>query len=225
MPIKDWNEDDRPREKLISQGPESCSVAELIAILITNGSKKKSAVELGREIMQLCNNNLMNFTRLTQATIESVDGIGPAKSTIIRAAQELGRRIASASFDNETKLLTGKAIADNMKFLREYNHEEFWALYCDGGGKLLRRVKIASGDSNSVNVDYKQILQYAFHEGARRILLCHNHPAGSNHPSNQDIDLTNGFIKICKLLNIDMPEHIIIAKDGYYSFRDNDLIN
>lgn len=224
MPIKDWNEDDRPREKLIANGPEACSVAELIAILITNGTANRSALDLANHVMKMADYNLMKFTRLTRSEIEQVEGIGPAKSTIIRAAQELGRRIAAATPPTEVKLLSSKDVFESMKFLREKPHEEFWVIYCNISGQFIRRQQIGKGASNVVVVDFKEILRYAFECNAGRIILCHNHPGGTCRPSQEDISLTQDLKKICKLLRIDLPEHIIIAGDSYYSFCDEGLM-
>jgi len=224
MPIKDWNEDDRPREKLIANGPEACSVAELIAILITNGIGNRSALDLANDLMKQADYNLMKFTRLTRSEIEKVDGIGPAKSTIIRAAQELGRRIAAATPPAEVKLLSSKDVYESMKFLREKPHEEFWVIYCNTSGLFIRRQQIGKGASNTVAVDPKEILRYAFECNAGRIILCHNHPGGTCRPSQEDIMLTQELQKICHLLKIDLPEHVIIAGDSYYSFCDEGLI-
>ena len=224
MAIKEWNEYERPREKLIANGPGACSVAELIAILITNGTSNRSAVDLGNDVMKKADYNLMKFTRLTKSEIEEVEGIGPAKSTIIRAAQELGRRIAAATPPPEVKLMSSKDVYESMKFLRDLTHEEFWVLFCNTSGRFIRRQSISRGSGNNVGVDFKEILRYAFECNASRIILCHNHPGGTCYPSQEDINLTHNFKKICNLLNIELPEHVIIAGDSYYSFCDEGTI-
>ena len=225
MPIKDWNEDDRPREKLIANGPEACSVAELIAILITNGTPERSAVELGRDIMSLANNDLINFTRLSTKDIESIKGIGSAKSSIIRAAQELGKRISSASFGQTVKLLSSQSVYDLMRDMRTLTYEQFWALYTQNSGILVRKTKISQGSGGCTKPDFKLILSNAFEVNATRIILCHNHPGGTCTPSQGDIDLTDSLANICKQLqDLTVIEHIIIAGDSYYSFCDEGLI-
>ena len=225
MPIKDWNEDDRPREKLIANGPEACSVAELIAILITNGTPERSAVQLGRDIMTLANNDLINFTRLTTREIESIKGIATAKSSIIRAAQELGKRISASSFGQTVKLLNSKSIYELMRDLRTLTHEEFWALYTQNSGILVRKTKISQGSGGCTKPDFKLILANAFEVNATRIILCHNHPGATCYPSQGDINRTNNLAKICNQLeDLTVIEHVIIAGDSYYSFCDEGLI-
>ena len=224
MPIKDWNENDRPREKLIVQGADACSVADLLAILMTNGTATRSAVDLANDVMKMAENNLVKFTRLTKTELEKVEGIGPAKSTILRAAQELGRRIAAATPPPAVKLSSSKSVYEAMRFLRDLSHEEFWVLLCKSNGLFIRRERINKGTSSNVAVDFKEILRYAFECNAGRIILCHNHPGGTCCPSQEDIVLTTNFVKVCKMLEIDMPEHVIIAGDSYYSFCDEGLI-
>ncbi len=224
MPIKDWSEDDRPREKLMNQGAEACSAAELIAILITNGSRKKSAVELGADIMKLFDNNLINFVRGSLSEYKDVDGIGPAKACIIKAAAELGRRIALANVGEDVIINTTEAAYRLMRDLRQIPHEEFWAIYTNNSGKLIRRYKVAEGSAGNVPVDIAKIIRQAINVNATRIILCHNHPGGSMRPSNEDIHLTRDIQTVCKCLNISVIEHVIIAGDQYYSFLENDLL-
>ncbi len=225
MPIKDWSEDDRPREKLMSQGAEACSAAELIAILITNGSRKKSAVELGADIMKKFNNNLVEFVRGSIDDYQDgIDGIGPAKACIIKAAAELGRRIGLANIGSDVIVNTTEAAYNLMRDLRQISHEEFWAIYTNNSGKLLRRYKVAEGTGGNVPVDIARIVRQAINVNATRVLLCHNHPGGSMRPSNEDIQLTRDIQTVCKCLNICVVEHIIIAGDQYYSFVENDLL-
>lgn len=228
MPIKDWSEDDRPREKLMNQGAEACSAAELIAILITNGYKgkdgTKSAVELGCEIMKMFNNNLISFVRGSLDEYTEVDGIGPAKACIIKAAAELGRRIALAGVEEDIIINTTEAAYRLMRDLRQISHEEFWAIFTNNSGKLIRRYKVAEGSGGNVPVDIARIVRQAINVNATRVLLCHNHPGGSLRPSNEDIQLTRDIQTVCKYLSISVIEHIIIAGDKYYSFLENDLL-
>ncbi len=225
MPIKDWSEDDRPREKLMNQGAEACSAAELIAILITNGSRNKSAVELGADIMKKFDNNLINFVRGSLDDYQDgIEGIGPAKACIIKAAAELGRRIGLANVGEDVIINTTEAAYSLMRDLRQISHEEFWTIYTNNSGKLIRRYKVAQGSGGNVPVDIARIIRQAINVNATRIILCHNHPGGSMRPSNEDIQLTRDIQTVCKCLNISVIEHIIIAGDHYYSFLENDLL-
>ncbi len=224
MPIKDWSEDDRPREKLMSNGAEACSVAELIAILITNGTRSKSAVQLGEDIMKACDNNLVMLVRSTMENYQSVDGIGPAKACIIKAAAELGRRIHLASLGESIRLNAPQEVYSVMQFLRFESHEEFWALYTQNSGFLVQKTKVGEGSGGNVVVDTRKLVLNAITSNATRVILCHNHPGGTQRPSTQDLDLTDQIAAALKPLKISVVEHLIIAGDSYYSFLENNLL-
>lgn len=224
MPIKDWNEDDRPREKLMTQGAEACTVAELLAILITNGTRSKSAVQLGEEVMKACDNNLVWLVRNSMATYQTVDGIGPAKACIIKAAAELGRRIHIANLGERVKINSSEVAYNLMQGLKGKATEEFWAIFTNNSGMLLQKVKIADGNAGNVLVDLRKLTLHALNCNASRVILCHNHPGGSNYPSPQDINLTNDIKALMNKINISVVEHIIIAGDSYYSFLENKLV-
>ena len=228
MPIKDWSEDDRPREKLMSQGAEACTVAELLAILITNGvrckSGYKSAVQLGEDVMNACDNNLIWLVRNSMATYQSVDGIGPAKACIIKAAAELGRRIHIANLGERVRINSPETAYTLMQGLKFKATEEFWAIFTNNSGMMLQKVKIGDGNAGNVLVDLRKLTLNALNCDASRIILCHNHPGGSNYPSPQDINLTNDIKALMNKINISVVEHIIIAGDSYYSFMENKLV-
>ena len=225
MPIKDWSEDDRPREKLMNRGAESCSSAELIAILITNGSRNRSAVELGTDILKKFDNSLLKFAGAKLEDYqEGIEGIGPAKACIIKAAAELGRRIGLANVGSDLAVNSSEAAYNLMRDLRLMSHEEFWAIFTNNSGKLIRRYKVAEGSGGQVPVDIAKIVRQAININATRVILCHNHPGGSMRPSAQDIQLTKDIQTVFRCLNITVVEHIIIAGDGYYSFLDNGIL-
>jgi DNA repair protein RadC len=228
MPIKDWNEDDKPREKLMTQGAEACTVAELLAILITNGVHSKagykSAVQLGEEVMNTCDNNLIWLVRNSMASYQTVDGIGPAKACIIKAAAELGRRIHIANLGERVKINSPQAAYTLMQGLKLKATEEFWAIFTNNSGMMLQRVKIGDGNAGNVPVDLRKLTLYALNCNASRVILCHNHPGGSNFPSSEDINLTNDIKALMNKINVSVVEHIIIAGDSYYSFMENKLV-
>ncbi|MBR4264940.1 MAG: DNA repair protein RadC [Bacteroidales bacterium] len=225
MPIKDWNEDDRPREKLMSTGASSCTVAELIAILITNGSKNKSAIELADEVLYQFDNDLIKFVRGNLSDYQTVVGIGPAKACILKAAAELGRRIGDARLSDEVvKVLSPESAYQHMSFLCQIMKEEFWCIYTNNSGLLLGKKKISEGSGGEVQVDLRKIVSYAIDFNATRVILCHNHPGGTCSPSNDDIALTKNIKSMLNYLKISVVEHLIVAGNSYYSFLENDLL-
>lgn len=224
MPIKDWSEDDRPREKLINHGAESCSTAELLAILMTNGTRTKSAVELGEEVLKNCENNLVMFVRSTMEAYQDVVGIGPAKACIIKAAAELGRRIHMASLGEVIKINSPETAYEVMQFLRFKGCEEFWAIYTNNSGMMIQKSQVGTGNGSIVPVDFRKLASQAISCNATRVILCHNHPGGSRMPSQEVIMLTQDIQKMMNLINVSVMEHIIIAGDSYFSFLDNGLL-
>lgn len=224
MLIKELSEDERPREKLIANGAEVCSVAELLGILLTNGTHGKSAVQLGEEVMKACGNNLVMLVRSSIENYQNVDGIGPAKACIIKAAAELGRRIHLASLGEVVKVNSPEDAYNVMSFLRFSPKEEFWILCTNNSGMVVHQAKVGDGNGGEVMVDFRKIASHAIGSNATRIILCHNHPGGTNKPSAQDIDVTREIVALMKPLRIAVVEHIIVAGDTYYSFLENDIL-
>jgi len=224
MPIKDWNEDDKPREKLMHHGAETCSVAELLAILIVNGTRDKSAVQLGEEVMRTCDNNLVSLVRNSMDSYQTVDGIGPAKACIIKAAAELGRRIHIANLGEKVKINSPQEAYNYLQFLKCKAVEEFWALYTNNSGMLLTTAKVGDGNAGNVIVDFRKLILNAINCNASRVILCHNHPGGTLMPSKEDISLTQSIRDVLAKINISVVEHIIIAGDTYYSFVQNKML-
>ena len=224
MPIKDWSEDDRPREKLMANGAETCSTAELLAILMTNGTRQKSAVQLGEEVLNNCGNNLVMFVRGTLESYQDVIGIGPAKACIIKAAAELGRRIHMASLGEVIKVNSPATAYEVMQFLKFKGCEEFWALFTNNSGMLIQKTQVGAGNGANVPVDFRKLASQAISCNATRAILCHNHPGGSRMPSQDDILLTKEIKKMMAHINVTVVEHIIIAGDSYFSFLENDLL-
>jgi DNA repair protein RadC len=224
MPIKDWNDDDKPREKLMRHGAETCSVAELLAILIVNGTKDKSAVQLGEEVMRTCDNNLVCLVRNSMDSYQTVEGIGPAKACIIKAAAELGRRIHIANLGERVKINSPQEAYNYMQFLKCEPVEEFWALYTNNSGMLLHKTKVGDGNAGNVLVDFRKLTLNALNCNASRVILCHNHPGGTMMPSREDINVTNNIKELMKKINISVVEHIIIAGDTYFSFVEGQML-
>lgn len=225
MPIKDWADDDKPREKLIDKGAESCTIPELIGLLITNGSREKSAVELGIEIMKKADNNLVKFMKMSLKDYQEVSGIGPAKACIIKAAAELGRRIAESSMpDDNVVVNTTYDAFMQMRYLRGITHEEFWIILTNNSGLLISKHKVGTGSGANVIVDMRRLMELVIDKNAARVILCHNHPGQSMKPSQQDIDLTNSIRTMLRFVQVSVVEHIIVCGDKYYSFLENDLL-
>ncbi len=224
--IKNWAEDDRPREKLMLKGADTLSNAELLAILINNGTVEKSAVELCKELMQLCNNNLqrlgtMQYQEIVQLKIK---GLGPAKAVSIVAALELGLRRNMGEQKKEA-ITSSKDIAAYLKAQLQFKTSEvFLVIFLNQSNKILHQEIISQGGISSTVVDPRIIFKKALEYNSAAIILCHNHPSGSLKPSKEDIAVTNKLKEAAKLLDLKILDHLIVSNEGYFSFSDENLM-
>ncbi len=223
--IKHWAKDDRPREKLLLNGAENLSNSELLAILIHNGSREKSAVDLAKEVLKLGKDNLSELGRLSIKDLMKIKGIGEAKAITIAAALELGRRRQTANPLQKTIISTSRDIADYLQArLKDYRHEVFAVLFLNRANKINHFEIISEGGITGTVADPRVILRKALEEDAVNIILCHNHPSGSLKPSRADEQLTTKIKEAARLLDIAVIDHIIVSETGYYSFADEGIL-
>lgn len=223
--IKNWAIDDRPREKLLGKGKESLSDSELLAILISTGSKNKSAVELAKEVMALGKNNLNELGKVSLTELMKIKGIGEAKAITITSALELGRRRQSTGFLNKTFVRSSNELADFLKItLKDYSYEVFAVVYLNKANKINHFEIMSKGGMTSTVVDPRIIFKKAFEVEATSLVLCHNHPSGSLKPSRQDEELTAKLKEAAKYLDIQVIDHLIVSDEGYFSFADEGLL-
>jgi DNA repair protein RadC len=223
--IKAWAEEDRPREKLASQGRRALSDAELIAIIIGSGNINESAVELSKRILYHYDNDLNKLGKISIAELSKFKGIGEAKAISIIAALEIGRRREEAAETPYEKVSTSK---DAYKLMRRHlvdlNHEEFWILLTKQSGKVIAKELVSKGGLSNTLADPKIIFHLALQHQASSIILFHNHPSGNLKPSQTDLDLTKKIVAAGKLLDINVLDHLIITDNAFLSFADEDLM-
>jgi DNA repair protein RadC len=223
--IKQWAKDDRPREKLLGKGPAVLSNSELIAILINNGSKEKSAVELAQDILRLGKDNLKELGKLSVKELMKVKGIGEAKAISVVAAMELGRRRQAMASREKPVISTSADVANYLQILlRDYKHEVFAVLFLNRSNKINHFQIISEGGITGTVADPRIILKKALEEDAVSLILCHNHPSGSLKPSKADEDLTLKIKEAAKYFDIKVLDHLIVGDDGYYSFADEGIL-
>lgn len=223
--IKNWAADDRPREKLVTKGASTLSDSELIAILITNGYKEKSAVDLAKEILKFGNNNLNELGKLPVSTFQKLKGIGEAKSITIAAALELGRRRHAGMPLEKTIINTSKQIAEYLRtMIKDYSYEVFAVIFLNQSNKVNHFEIVSRGGLTGTVADPRVILRKALEAEATSIILCHNHPSGSLRPSRADEELTGKIKEAAKFLDIRVLDHLIVSEHGYYSFSDDGLL-
>jgi len=223
--IKNWAVDDRPREKLLVKGPEALSNSELLAILIINGYKDKSALELAKEILKLGNNNLNELGKTSLSNLKKIKGIGEAKAVTIAAALELGRRRHASTPLEKTIIRTSKDIAEYVRtMIKDYGFEVFGVLFLNQSNKVNHFEIISRGGITGTVADPRVILRKALDAEATSIILCHNHPSGSLKPSRADEDLTRKIKEAASYFDIKVMDHLIVSEQGYYSFSDEGLL-
>jgi DNA repair protein RadC len=223
--ITDWAVEDRPREKLIQKGTSSLSDAELLGILISSGTKDKSAVDLGRELLTLANNNLNSLGKLTIADLKKLHGIGTARAVTITAALELGRRRKLAESPEVPQIKCSKDVADIFQpLLSDLSHEEFWILFLNRSNRVINRMKLSQGGISGTVTDVRIVMKRAIEYLASGIIVCHNHPSGNLNPSESDTKITLKIKEAGSLMDIQLLDHLIISDKDYYSFADNGLL-
>ncbi len=223
--IKDWNPEDRPREKLLLKGTSALSDAELIAILIGSGTANLSAVEVSKKILLHGKNNLNELAKLSVKELMKVKGIGEAKAITIVAALELGRRRKDVNVDEKPKINTSKDVFDLIKGdLMDLPHEEFWVLLLNRANLVIKKKRVSEGGVSGTVADPKIIFKMALEELASGIVMAHNHPSSNLTPSQSDRDLTKKMKEAGKFLDVTLFDHVIVAGNKYFSFADEGLI-
>jgi DNA repair protein RadC len=223
--IKNWAIDDRPREKLLVKGAAALSNSELLAILLNNGSKNKSAVELAKEILKLGYDNLNELGKLSLNDFKQVKGIGEAKSIIIAAALEFGRRRHAFAALEKQVVKSSRDIAQYLQTtLKDHNYEVFAVVFLNRANKINHFEIISKGGITGTVADPRLILKKALEEDATSIVLCHNHPSGNLQPSRADEELTKKIKEAASYFDIKIIDHIIVSEEGFYSFADEGIL-
>jgi len=220
--IKDWAPDDRPREKLMLKGAGALSDSELVAILIRGGYARVDAVDVSRDILNTCQNSLLELGRRSVKDLMKIKGVGLAKAVALVAALELGRRWNNKKAAHYPVVRDSRAAEGYLRPLLEHRtFEVFGVLYLAQSGRILQDLElISTGGITSTTVDPRLIFRRALELGAVSILVAHNHPSGSVRPSKADEALTQKIHQGAKYMDIKLIDHIIIGQDGYFSFAD-----
>jgi DNA repair protein RadC len=219
--IKNWSEDERPREKMQQKGASALTDAELLGILIGSGTVKRSAVDLARDILELAKNNLRELGRLNIQELQKVNGIGEARAITICAAMELGRRRQMSEGLERPAIQKSRDAADIvMPMLQDLNHEEFCVLYLNHASRLIRCERLSSGGMTGTVVDVRMVLKNCLLNNANQIIMAHNHPSGTRKPSEADKSLTKRMLDAAALMDIRLIDHLIVAGHDYVSMAD-----
>lgn len=224
MKIKDWPEHERPRERLIKYGPDKLQDAELLAILLRTGDRDHSVVELARMLL----NQFGNFRGLDAKSVNElceISGIGPAKAAQVKAALEIGKRMAAEQVKSKEKIESGRDVYNLLKhYMRDLDREIFKIILLTSRNNLILERTIFEGSLTESMVNTREIVKEALNNSAAGIVFVHNHPSGDPMPSAEDKNLTQRLVNACKLVGIKPYDHVIIGKEHYYSFSENGLI-
>ncbi|WP_081208799.1 RadC family protein [Salegentibacter sediminis] len=223
--IKQWAEDDRPREKLLQKGKLSLSDAELIAILIGSGSPNESAVQLSKRILASGKNNLSELGKLSVQQLCKFKGVGPAKAVSIIAALELGRRRRIEEALERKKISSSASVFELMQpVIGELPHEEFWIIYLNNSNKVIEQLQLSKGGITGTLVDVRLTLKKALELSATSLILVHNHPSGTLLASEPDKQLTRKLKTAAQSLDIKVLDHVIVTENSYFSFADEGVL-
>ena len=223
--IKHWPEQERPRERLLRQGAQSLSDAELLAIFLRSGSQQHSAVELARLMIQ----HFGSISPILNANLEELSqfhGIGATKYAQLMAVKELGKRYITHQLSQDALQIDSSELLLNFlrfEFLGE-SQEVFGVLCLDAHLRKINFKKLFFGSINSCEISINQLLRYAISEHASALVIAHNHPFGKAAASPADVALTEQIHHACSLLEIRLIDHCIISAEGYFSFAEHGLI-
>ncbi|MCK9203154.1 MAG: DNA repair protein RadC [Bacteroidales bacterium] len=219
--IRNWAEEDRPREKLLLKGRHNLSDAELLAILISSGTKSESALDLAKRMLHNAHDNLAELARMGLQEMTGIKGIGMVRAITIAAALELGRRRDESIVMEKEKIVKSKdAYTIFRSTMSDRPYEEFWIILLNKGNRVIRKCCISEGGISGTVVDPKKVFKIALDHHASSIILGHNHPSGATIPSEADNNITKKLYAAGKMLDVDVLDHLIIGDNGFYSYAD-----
>lgn len=222
--IRNWAEEDRPREKLLKYGEHALSNAELLAILIRTGTPGRSAVDIGRELLHKFK-SLRSMSGVDVSEFKKILGLKDAKIAQIKAAIELGRRMLSEEKALEGSIKKSSDVANFlMPLMRDLKKERFMLLLLDRRNAISDVIGIDHGTVDRANPYIRDIIQTAIRYNAPSIIVAHNHPSGAVSPSSDDKTFTKSLMMATKATGISFFDHIIIGDNRYFSFADEGLV-
>lgn len=223
--IKDLPLDERPREKMMVQGPAALSDAELLAILIGSGNSEETAVGLMQRVLKDCQGSLNTLGRMTMNDLMSrYKGIGEAKAITLLAACELGSRRRREEVVEKRKIDKSSDAYEYFSSMRDLQLEECHVLMLRQNHTIIGEAIVSKGGITGTAVDVREVMRHAVMNRATAIVLCHNHPSGNLRPSHDDDNLTKRVDDACRVMNIQFIDHIIVSEIGYYSYREQGRI-
>jgi DNA repair protein RadC len=224
MTIAQWRADDRPREKLISKGPEALSDAELVAILFRTGVRGRSAVDLARDALTECG-SLSGLLSAGRDVFQLIRGLGDAKYAQVQAVLEMSRRALRETLDRGTALNSPQTVRDYLRLkLQGRAHEVFVAVFLDAQNRVLAIEELFRGTLTQTSVFPREIVKRALHFNAAAVIFAHNHPSGVAEPSRADEALTQTLKHTLALVDVKVLDHFVVGGDAAMSFAERGLL-
>jgi DNA repair protein RadC len=212
MSITDWPEGERPRERLLAHGPAALSDAELLAIYLRVGVRGKSAVDLGRDLLQRFDGSLSRLAEASLDELASVSGIGMAKGFQLKASFELARRALAQEMSARDTFSSPGQVRDWLRLkLATRQSEVFMALWLDAQNRLLKAEELFTGTLTQTSVYPREVVKSALSHNAAAVILAHNHPSGIAEPSRSDELLTKALKDALAMIDVRVLDHFIVA--------------
>ena len=212
--IQQLHKDDKPREKLAKKGAKALKDYELLAILLGSGTKDKDVFKLSREIIKIFEHD---FESISLEKLQDIHGLGLAKSSQILSAIELSKRYL---IKQNRRIRYAKDIYEELKEFANKKQEHFITITLDGASHIIEKRVVFIGTLNQSLVHPREVFADAISDRAASIIIAHNHPSGQLRPSQEDKMVTNRLKEVSQIVGIELIDHVIVSKEGFYSFRD-----
>jgi len=216
--LRDLHKDDKPREKLVAKGVEALKNEELLAILLGSGIQGKDVRKLSKEIVAMMDDG---FDKLSLRRLCDIHGLGIAKASQILASIELSKRYLIRS---NTRITDAKDVYAELKSFANKAQEYFLTITLDGASHIINTRTVFIGTLNQSLVHPREVFADAIADRAAGIIIAHNHPSGTLEASRADISITQRLKGVSKLVGIELLDHVILSKHGYYSFSDEGML-
>ena len=226
QPIKDWPEEDRPREKLLARGAEALSETELLAIVLRTGnaSTGESAVDQARLLL----NRFQNLKGIDDASVQelsAIKGIGPAKTAELKACMEIARRLRQRKWEAGDALRSSEDVFRHFsERLVKEKREIFYVVLLNNKNRKIREVKISEGSLTASLVHPREVYNPVIRESAAAVIFVHNHPSGDPAPSPEDLEITRRLKEVGEVMGIRVLDHVVVGHDRYFSFSDRGVL-
>ena len=223
--VKDWPDEERPRERLAKHGVDCLTDAELLGIILVKGYQGKTSVEVAKDLLSETK-SLRKLDSLSYPEMSSIKGLGMAKFAQIKAALEIGKRLLRETNLPKKKIYNASDLVNYYgPCMRDLKKEKFKAILLDVKNKIIRDIDISEGSLTESIVHPREVLKEIIKESAASVIFLHNHPSGESNPSKNDLDITERLADACELVGVKVLDHIILGEDNYLSFAQEGLLH